>query len=116
MSNVAAVIRRPFVTQLRSRRGVVAVASNHAGIHVTVRVHLPEQWDTVAFDIPGDAMVGALKREALLQFGLTGAIADDYVVKLRGAEVRGDAVTVAGSGARDGSSFLLTYRRRRAVR
>ncbi len=88
MSNAAIVIRRPFVTQLRSRRGIVAVASSHAGIHVTVRVHLPEQWDTVAFDIPGDAMVGALKREALNQFGLTDAIADDYVLNHRGHHCR----------------------------
>ena len=77
MSNAAIVIRRPFVTQLRSRRGIVAVASRHAGIHVTVRVHLPEQWDTVAFDIPGETIVGRCKQETHNQFGLTDEIPEE---------------------------------------
>ena len=49
-------------------------------------------------------------------FGLADAIPSDYVVKLRGWEVLGEQGSVAESGARDGSTYLISYRRRRAVR
>jgi hypothetical protein len=37
-------------------------------------------------------------------------------MKLRGHEVRDEASTVSAAGARDGSTFLLTYRHRRPVK
>ena len=42
--------------------------------------------------------------------------AADYVIKLRGFEVLDENVTLADAGARNGSIFLLTHRRRRPVR
>ena len=60
--------------------------------------------------------MAALKHDALEAFGLADAVSSEYVVKLRGWEVRAEQGSVADSGARDGSTFLVTLRRRRAVR
>jgi hypothetical protein len=81
-----------------------------------LRVQLLERWDRIAVDVKPDVPVATLKRDALLAFGLTAAIPSDYVVKLRGWEVLGEQGSVAESGARDGSTYLISYRRRRAVR
>jgi hypothetical protein len=42
--------------------------------------------------------------------------ASEYVIKLRGFEVLDENVSLADAGARNGSIFLLTHRRRRPVR
>jgi hypothetical protein len=83
---------------------------------MNVRVQLLERWDRMAFDVRPETPVATLKRDALRAFGLAGAIPSDFVVKLRGWDVLGEQGSVAESGARDGSTFLMTYRRRRPVR
>lgn len=105
----------PFVTSLRSRPGIVRVGGD-ATSRISVRVELPEQWDTIAFDAPADFPALALKRDALTQFGLTTALPEDFVLKLRGFEVLDEHASLAAGGARDGSTYLLTHRRRRPVR
>ena len=115
MTAAALAQRVPFVTALRSRAGVVSVGSG-AGPRLTVRVELPEQWDTIAFAVSASMLVVDFKRAALAAFGLPMALPADFIVKLRGFEVHGDAISIAESGARDGSTFLLTHRRRRPVR
>jgi hypothetical protein len=107
--------RVPFVTELRSRPGIVRLGSE-GGSRITIRVELPEQWDTVAFDVRVDTRVSELMQVALSQFGLGKEMPEEFVLKLRGFDVRGENATVADSGARDGSTFLLTWRRRRPVR
>jgi hypothetical protein len=81
-----------------------------------LRVQLLERWDRIDMDVPDATPVATVKRDALAAFGLTGATPDDFVVKLRGWEVLGEQGSVADSGARDGSTYLMTYRRRRPVR
>jgi hypothetical protein len=83
---------------------------------MNLRVQLLERWDRKDFDVKADTPVATLKRDALLAFGLTDAMPSDYVVKLRGWEVLGEQESIADSGARDGSTYLISYRRRRAVR
>lgn len=80
------------------------------------RVQLLERWDRMAFDVPAETSVATLKRDALSAFGLVSAEPADYVVKLRGWDVLGEQGSLAESGARDGSTYLVTLRRRRAVR
>ena len=111
----ASAITVPFVTSLRSRPGIVRLGDDGAA-RVTVRVTLPEQWDTIAFNAAANVSVSDLKLAALREFGLPRALPADFVMKLLGWEVLGESSTIAESGARDGSTFLLTYRRRRAVR
>lgn len=81
-----------------------------------LRVQLLEQWDRMAVEVAPETPVATLKRDALAAFGLRGAVPSDYVVKLRGWEVLGEQGSVAESGARDGSTYLIALRRRRAVR
>jgi hypothetical protein len=83
---------------------------------MNVRVQLLERWDRMAFDVKPETSVATLKRDALSAFGLTTAVPSDYVVKLRGWEVLGEQGSLTESGARDGSTYLIEYRRRRAVR
>jgi zona occludens toxin (predicted ATPase) len=104
-----------LVTQFRSRPGVIEVGAS-GGERLGVRVQLADRWDTIACDTRADAPVSALKREALARFGIAGAAPADFSLKLRGIEVPDEQVSVADSGARDGSTFFLDYRRRRPVR
>ena len=60
--------------------------------------------------------VTELKRRALEVLAPRALSPDLFVVKLRGFEVLDEAETIAQSGAINGSIFLLTNRRRRAVR
>jgi hypothetical protein len=83
---------------------------------VNLRVQLLERWDRIAVDVKPDTSVATLKRDSLAAFGLAAAQDADYVLKLRGWEVLGESRSIAESGARDGSTFLMTYRRRRPVR
>jgi hypothetical protein len=83
---------------------------------MNLRVQLLERWDRMDFDVKPDTSVATLKRDALNAFGLADAVPSDYVVKLRGWEVLGEQGSIAESGARDGSTYLISYRRRRAVR
>jgi hypothetical protein len=115
MSANALAAKVPFVTSLRSRPGIVRLGSD-AGARLAVRVELPEQWDTIAFDVPASASVGDFKKQVLDAFGLRRVFPEDFVLKLNGFEVLGDATSIAAAGALDGSTFLLTYRRRRPVR
>jgi hypothetical protein len=83
---------------------------------MNVRVQLLERWDRIAVDVAPGTPVATLKRDALGAFGLAAVPPEDFVVKLRGWDVLGEQASIAESGARDGSTFLMTYRRRRPVR
>jgi len=115
MSGTAITGTAPFVTSLRSRPGIVRAGGDGAP-RLSVRVEFPEQWDTVAFDVSADCPAGELKRVALQQFGLPEALPADFVLKLRGFEVLDEGASLAAGGALDGSTYLMTHRRRRPVR
>ena len=105
----------PFVTQLRARRGLLQLAP--AGTPaLTVRVEVPEVWDTVAAVVAPAESVRALKAAALNTIYPDGTDAGAWVMKLRGFEVLDEAQSLSSVGAEDGSIFLLTHRRRRPVR
>ena len=108
---MSARVTLPF----RARGTALALGADDASA-ITVRVQLPELWETIAVRCGGAVSVAALKAAALEAFGQRLHPAHEYVMKLRGHEVRDESATVAGAGARDGSTFLLTYRHRRPVR
>jgi hypothetical protein len=103
-----------LLSAIRSRPGVLALGGAIGAF--TVRVQMPELWDTIAVRCDEHTMVSAMKRAALETFGERHHPAEDYVLKLHGFEVLDETVPVDVAGARDGSTFLLTYRRRRPVR
>lgn len=105
----------PFVAQLRTRGGVIELASP-GGPAITVRVEVPEVWDTVRVHASPDERVLLVKLRALETLFPTSEAADEFVLKLNGWEVLDEQATLAGAGAVDGSIFVLTHRRRRAVR
>lgn len=111
----------PFVNSLRSRDQVLVIGSDEGApgsgaaiLHV--RVEIPEVWDVVRIDIPAVAPVRALKLNALQALYPRALFPDDFVVKLGGHEIFDEGVSVADTGARDGSVFLVTHRRRRPIR
>lgn len=104
----------PFVSTLRTSGSTIPVGAPGA-TPLTIRVEVPERWDVALISAAPTASVLDVKRAAL-HFVSPDDDADDYVIKLRGFEVLDEGVTLAAAGARDGSIFLLTHRRRRPVR
>ncbi|MEP6619180.1 MAG: hypothetical protein ABJE47_07695 [bacterium] len=105
----------PFTSQLRARPQALQLAA--AGVaSITVRIEMPEIWDTIKAVVSADSTVLALKGRALEALCPGGEGQDAFVLKLHGWEVLDETVTLAAAGAVDGSIFLLTHRRRRAVR
>ena len=105
---------RPFVSELRTRDGALRIGNGAPSM--TVRVEAPEVWDVVIVEAAPSSRVSELKRAALTALFGTRENPDDFVLKLRGFEVLNEEVSLAESGAVDGSIFLATYRRRRPVR
>ncbi len=103
------------VNMLRARPGVLALGAD-APNAITVRVQMPELWDTLAVRCAADTSVLALKQAALDAFLPTHQPTVDFVMKLRGFEVLDESQPLDVAGARDGSTFLLAYRHRRPVR
>jgi hypothetical protein len=107
-------VTAPFVSTLRTSGSTIPVGAPGA-TPLTIRVEVPERWDVALISAAPTASVRDVKRAAL-QFVSPDDDVDDYVIKLRGFEVLDEGVTLAAAGARDGSIFLLTHRRRRPVR
>lgn len=105
----------PFVATLRSQPSVIRLATDGQP-HLTLRVEMPEVWDVVRVEAPPATPVRALKRRTLEVLFPDYGDADAFVMKINGVAVRDEDVSVADAGARDGSIFLLTFRRRRPVR
>ncbi len=103
------------VNALRARPGVIALGADAPNAFV-VRVQMPEVWDVVAVRCAPDTSVAALKRAAFEAFGQVHHVVDEYLMKLRGIEVLNEDAPLTVAGAREGSTFLLTYRYRRPVR
>jgi hypothetical protein len=107
-------VTEPFVSTLRTSGSTIPVGAPGA-TPLTIRVEVPERWDVALISAAPTASVLDVKRAAL-RFVSPDDDAGDYVIKLRGFEVLDEGVTLAAAGARDGSIFLLTHRRRRPVR
>jgi hypothetical protein len=107
-------VTTPFVSTLRTSGSTIPVGAP-GSTPLTIRVEVPERWDVALISAAPTASVRDVKRAAL-QFASPADDVDDYVIKLRGFEVLDESVTLADAGARDGSIFLLTHRRRRPVR
>ena len=104
----------PFVSTLRTSGSALPVGAQGTS-PITIRVEVPERWDVALISAAPTTSVIEVKRAALGSVSPEDG-ADDYVMKLRGFEVLDENVSLADAGARDGSIFLLTHRRRRPVR
>ena len=82
---------------------------------MSIRVEVPERWDVALLSAAPTASVAEVKLAALRAVSPDDD-ASEYVIKLRGFELFDENVSIGSAGARDGSIFLLTHRRRRPVR
>ena len=105
----------PFVASLRARRSTIHVAPEGTDT-ITIRVEMPEVWDVVRIVAAPSQPVVEVKLRAIEALCPEVEFQQELVLKLRGWEVLDENATIADVGARDGSIFLLTHRRRRAVR
>ena len=105
----------PFVTGLRVDAEVIVLGGGDGPV-MHVRVQQAELWEMIRVDAAGSLPVSAVKLAALEEFYPSGFVADDFVVKLRGFEILREDESLAASGVKDGSTLLVTKRRRRPVR
>jgi hypothetical protein len=103
----------PFVTSLRARPETLVLGT---APWVTFRVEMAEVWDAVRIQAPAAEPISAIKETAVEALYPNGASYADFVIKLNGYEVLDESVPLSQTGAVDGSTFLLTFRRRRPVR
>lgn len=102
-----------FVNSLRTRGAPLRLGSG-GGSAIHLRAQVLEAWDAVRIDADPGASVKSLKHLAL-QTLYPQVNEDDYVVKLHGWEVLDEDAPISSTGARNGSTFLITDRRRRPV-
>ena len=106
----------PFVSRLRARPEALRLGAADAPVLWAVRVQVAEVWDAVRVIAPPDEPALGVKVAALEALYPDAAYHDDFVMKLGGAEVLDENASLEEVGARDGSIFLVEFRRRRAVR
>ena len=104
-----------FVNTLRNQGTPLMLGGASGGNTLRVRAQVLEAWDAVRIDADPSASVRSLKELALRELYPDPKHAADYIVKLRGYEVLDEDAPLSSTGARDGSTFLITDRRRRPV-
>ncbi len=104
----------PLVAEFRTPASVIVIGDALNVYHL--RVQAAELWDTVRVDASPSEPVASVKAAALASFYPDGVDANDFVTKLHGFEVLAEQESLESVGVRDGSTLLLTSRRRRPVR
>jgi hypothetical protein len=102
------------VNSLRTRGDALKLgAASNQVLHL--RAQVLEAWDAIRVDANPSASVKSLKELALRELSPDVENFDDYVVKLHGFEVLDEDAPISSTAARNGSTFLITDRRRRPV-
>jgi hypothetical protein len=104
-----------FVNDLRARSSTL-VMSPEGEDTITIRVQMPEVWDAVRITASPTEPVLAVKVRAMEALDPAASMHEDLVLKLRGWEILDEGATLEDAGLLDGSTLLLTHRRRRPVR
>jgi len=105
----------PFVNELRATDSVIRLGSGDDAL-LHIRVQMAELWDAIRIDVPSTESVAIVKAAAVAAFFEGDAAVDEFVVKLHGFEILHEGETLASVGVRDGSTLLVSRRRRRPVR
>lgn len=105
----------PFVANVRTR-DTISIGAADATDRMHLRVEMPEVWDTVRVDAAPTEPVRAIKVHALQLLYPEDVPQEEFVVKLHGYEILDENSSLSEVGARNGSIFLVTHRRRRPVR
>lgn len=105
-----------FPNMLRARPGTLTLAPAGAAVVWTLRVQAAEAFDAVRVECTPDTTVRALKQAAMAVLLPDIEHHEQYVVKLRGAEVSNELLSLQQAGALNASTLFVTSRRRRPVR
>ena len=105
---------RVFVNDLRTR-GPAFKLGAPAGPALQLRAQVLEAWDAIRIDADPSASVKSLKQLALRELYPDSKHEREYVVKLNGFEVLDEDAPISDTTAKNGSTFLITDRRRRPV-
>ena len=103
-----------FVNQLRTRGQPLQLGAQ-SGEVLHLRAQVLEAWDAVRIDADPSASVRSLKELAMREIYPDSPNADDFMVKLNGFEVLDEDAPISSTKAGNGSTFLITDRRRRPV-
>lgn len=106
----------PWVQQVRTRPGVIAVGAPSGDDVLHLRVEMAQDWDAVRIEAMPSDSVRSLKLNALDVFAPGALFPDEFMIKLRGHEILDESLSLVDAGALDGSIFLLAHRYRRPVR
>jgi hypothetical protein len=105
---------RLFVNGLRTERHAFKLGTP-SGPALQVRAQVLEAWDAIRIDADPSASVRSLKQLALRELYPDTRHESEYVVKLHGFEVLDEDAPISSTAAKNGSTFLITDRRRRPV-
>jgi hypothetical protein len=105
---------RLFVNGLRTERHAFKLGT-FSGSALQVRAQVLEAWDAIRIDADPSASVRSLKQLALRELYPDTKHESEYVVKLHGFEVLDEDAPISSTAAKNGSTFLITDRRRRPV-
>jgi hypothetical protein len=104
----------PFVSGLRTQGAAFRLGSG-SGPVLQLRAQVLEAWDAIRIDADPSASVKSLKQLALKELYPDAQKDDQYVVKLHGWEILDENAPISSTGAKNGSIFLISDRRRRPV-
>ena len=104
----------PFVSGLRTRGPAFRLGSA-SGPVMQLRAQVLEAWDAIKIDADPSASVKSLKQLALKELYPDAHNDDQYMVKLNGWEILDENAPISSTAAKNGSTFLITDRRRRPV-
>ena len=105
---------RLFVNGLRTQGHSFKLGSP-AGAPLQLRAQVLEAWDAIRIDADPSASVKSLKQLALRELYPDTRPDGEYVVKLHGFEILDEDAPISSTAAKNGSTFLITDRRRRPV-
>jgi hypothetical protein len=105
-----------FVNELRTVDDDVIRVGGGNGSVLHIRVQAAELWDTLRVDAPASGSVESVKTAALDRFFPLGCDTNEFVVKLRGFEILDEMRSLEDAGVKDGSTLLVSRRRRRPVK
>ncbi|OLE30071.1 MAG: hypothetical protein AUG44_02165 [Actinobacteria bacterium 13_1_20CM_3_71_11] len=103
-----------FVNGLRTQ-GQPFKLGSPSGPPLQLRAQVLEAWDAIRIDADPLASVRSLKQLALRELYPDTRHESEYVVKLHGFEVLDEDAPISSTAAKNGSTFLITDRRRRPV-
>ena len=103
-----------FVNGLRTQGHAFKLGAP-SGPPLQLRAQVLEAWDAICIDADPSASVKSLKQLALRELYPDTKHESEYVVKLHGFEVLDEDAPISSTAAKNGSTFLITDRRRRPV-